>query len=292
MEEFLNTEVRLTIGEICAHLDELYPPHFAESWDKNGLICGNRGDKVSKILLAVDPIEEVAQEAIAMGVQMIITHHPLFLRGTSSVSTDTSKGRVIHELIRAGICLFNAHTNADSAPKGVAHALAQIVGLNAEETLPLVPSSEDKKIGIGRVGELAQDACVEDIALRLANFLPSSPGGILIGGDLEKKVRKIAVSPGAGDSLMQAVKESGAQLFITADLRHHPASEFLEENDIALISPTHWASEWMWLPVLQSELELWSASLGQSLNVSISNIISEPWSAYIPTVLDDYEDFE
>lgn len=273
-----------TVGMVCDFLDQLYPPALAEDWDKNGLICGDRSEAVSKILLAVDPVDEVVDEALQWGADLVITHHPLFLRGTSFVSTDTAKGRVVHRLIRAGAALFNAHTNADSAVGGVAHALAQAAGLDPATCRPLLPAAQDENLGIGRIGYLPEPATVGEIADRLSLTLPPSPGGLYVGGDLEAKVECLAVSGGAGDSLLSTAKSLGAQCFVTADLRHHPASEFLEEGGPALIVPTHWASEWVWLPLLLVELEKWSAATCAGLEVKISQVCSEPWSAYYPTV--------
>ena len=92
----------LTVGEICEWMDARFAPELQEDWDRVGLICGDRGDPVTRVLLAVDPVEPVVDEALEWGAQLVITHHPLFLRGTSFVSTDTAKGRVVHRLIRGG----------------------------------------------------------------------------------------------------------------------------------------------------------------------------------------------
>jgi dinuclear metal center YbgI/SA1388 family protein len=118
-------------------MDRLYPPSLAADWDAVGLVCGDPSEQVRRILFAVDPAEIVIDEAIAKGVDLLVTHHPLFLRGTSSVATTTSKGRSVHRLIRAGIGLHVAHTNADHAKPGVSDALAAVLGLT--ETRPLEP---------------------------------------------------------------------------------------------------------------------------------------------------------
>ena len=125
-----------TLADIVTELESRYDPRWAESWDAVGLVCGDPSAEVRKILFAVDPVAAVAEEALDWGADLVVTHHPLYLRGTTSVAATTFKGRLIHTLIKNDIGLFTAHTNADVADPGVSDALARAVGL----TGPLVPS--------------------------------------------------------------------------------------------------------------------------------------------------------
>lgn len=127
----------VTVADVLAAMDAAYPPALAESWDKVGLICGDPQDEVRRIALALDCTDEVADRAIASGAQMLVVHHPLLLRGVNSVAADTPKGRILHKLIRAGVALFAAHTNADSARPGVNDQLATVLGV--EPGAPLAP---------------------------------------------------------------------------------------------------------------------------------------------------------
>lgn len=119
----------LTVGDIRTIMNEAYPPDLAESWDKVGLICGSPEAPVTTVALALDCTQEVAERAVDMGADMLIIHHPLLLRGVTSVATDEPKGKVLHTLIRGGVALFSAHTNADSARPGVNDKLAELVGI-------------------------------------------------------------------------------------------------------------------------------------------------------------------
>lgn len=121
----------VTVGDIRRILDEAYPPALAESWDKVGLICGDPTESVKRVGLALDCTQAVADKAVDMGLDMLIIHHPLLLRGVTSVAADEPKGKVIHTLIRGGVALFSAHTNADSARPGVNDKLAELVGITA-----------------------------------------------------------------------------------------------------------------------------------------------------------------
>lgn len=130
----------VTVADVRDTMDRAYPPHLAESWDKVGLICGDPDAPVTKIVLALECTDEVADAAVAAGADMIVVHHPLLMRGVSSVSADTPKGRIIHKLIRAGIALFAAHTNADSARPGVNDVLAELLGVTPGPALDPKPA--------------------------------------------------------------------------------------------------------------------------------------------------------
>jgi dinuclear metal center YbgI/SA1388 family protein len=121
-------------------VDELagrYDPAWAEPWDAVGLVCGDPDADVRRVLFAVDPVAAVVDEAIEQGAQLLVTHHPLYLGGTTSVAATTAKGRVVHRLVTAGIGLYVAHTNADVASPGVSDALGDALGLR--EMRPLQP---------------------------------------------------------------------------------------------------------------------------------------------------------
>lgn len=125
------------LAELIGTLETAYPPRLAESWDSVGLVCGDPGEEVRRVLFAVDVTAAVVDEAVAWGAQALVAHHPLLLRGVDSVAADRPKGALVHRLIRAGCALFTAHTNADSADPGVSDALAAVLGLSV--TGPIDP---------------------------------------------------------------------------------------------------------------------------------------------------------
>src|SRR5947209_8518296 len=124
-----------TLRDCIEVLERDYDPRWAESWDAVGLVSGDPSAPVHRVHFAVDPTEAVAAEAVAEGAQLLVTHHPLFLRGTSTVAETTPGGRVVATLIRDGCALYTAHTNADVARPGVNDALAELFGLGG--TTPL-----------------------------------------------------------------------------------------------------------------------------------------------------------
>ena len=118
-----------TLRDVVAALDALYDPSWAEDWDAVGTVVGDLDATVEKVLFAVDPVQAVVDEATQWGADLIVTHHPLFLRGVTSVAASTPKGRVVHDLIANGIALHTCHTNADSPPGGVSESMAAALGI-------------------------------------------------------------------------------------------------------------------------------------------------------------------
>ena len=141
------------LADVIAVLDAAYPPALAQDWDAVGLVCGDPDDKVASVVVAVDPVPETVDETLTAGAQLLLTHHPLLLRGVHGVGADTPKGALVHRLVRGGAALFTAHTNADAADPGVSDALAEALGLRVEGPLePAHRSPLDKIITFVPVG--------------------------------------------------------------------------------------------------------------------------------------------
>ncbi|WP_244170027.1 Nif3-like dinuclear metal center hexameric protein [Amycolatopsis tolypomycina] len=262
------------ISEIIAVLERAYPPELAESWDAVGLVCGDPAEPVSRVLFCVDPVAETVDEAVELGAQLIVAHHPLLLRGVHGVPADTAKGSLVHRMIREGIALYCAHTNADSADPGVSDALAHAIGLRV--TGPLAANT-DGVTGIGRIGELPQPEPFAAFVQRVADALPATVPGVLGAGDADRPIRTVAVSGGAGDSYLKQATEAGVDAFVTADLRHHPAGEHLASRGPvpALVGLTHWASEWPWCGQASA---LVAQAFAGNVDVHVSTRRTDPWN--------------
>ncbi len=135
-----------TVAEVISALEAAYPPALAADWDAVGLVCGDPADEVRSVLIAVDPVAATVAETVDSAAQLLVTHHPLLLRGVHGVGADTPKGALVHRLVRAGAALLTAHTNADSADPGVSDALAAALGLTVEGPLQPVPEQDLDKI--------------------------------------------------------------------------------------------------------------------------------------------------
>jgi dinuclear metal center YbgI/SA1388 family protein len=224
-------------------------------------------------------VDAVVKEAIAWGADLLITHHPLYLRPTSFMAADTFKGSVVHRLISSGIALYVAHTNADAAPRGVAQALADRCGL--KNTRPLIPQAQDPERGLGRVGRLPEPMTLRAFAEHVAGSVPSTAQGVRVAGDLDAVVSSVAVSGGSGDGFFNDVRAAGVDVYVTADLRHHPTSEARERAEFGQGTPyildlAHFASEWPWLVYAEADL---MAVLPHTIETRVSEICTDPWTA-------------
>ncbi len=373
-----------SVADVVAALEAAYPPAMAADWDAVGLVCGDPTDAVGAVLVAVDPVPETVEEAVREGAQLLVTHHPLLLRGVHGVGADTPKGALLHRLIRSGTALYTAHTNADAADPGVSDALATAIGVDVTGPLVATPGTALDKIvtfipvgpaittvrdalstagagrigdyshcafasagtgqfvpldgahptigqvgrlervaetrlemvlprrlraavvaalrashpyeepafdvleladvpstaGLGRVGTLPTPEPLAAFAERVAAALPPTAWGVRAAGDPERTVATVAVCGGAGDSALAAAVEAGVDAYVTADLRHHPASEHLLAGASgrptpALVDVAHWASEWPWCAQAAAVVR---AATGGSVEVRVSHRRTDPWT--------------
>ncbi|WP_433798231.1 Nif3-like dinuclear metal center hexameric protein [Actinomycetospora sp. CA-084318] len=256
------------LADAVAALEAAYPPELAQDWDAVGLVCGDPAEPVTRVHLAVDPTAAVVEDAIAAGAELLVTHHPLLLRGVHGVPADQPKGSLVHRLIRAGVGLFAAHTNADAASPGVSDALADALGVVVEGPL-------DATSMIGRIGRLPAPEPFEAFVARVGAALPTTAWGVRGAGDPARTITRVAVSGGAGDSMLHLARAAGVDAYVTADLRHHPADEHLRVPGApALVDVAHWASEHPWC---DQAAEVLRRALPE-LTVTVSTRRTDPWT--------------
>lgn len=268
-----------TVADVTDVLERRFPPALAEDWDTVGLAVGDPASSVKRVHFAVDPTREVAQEAIEAGAQLLVTHHPLMMRGVTSVAATTAKGSVVHALIEAGVALYAAHTNADVAQGGVCDALAAALGLEVEGPLVQHPGAATG-IGTGRIGRV-EGLTLEELGARVEAALPPTAQGVLFAGDPNMPVRRVGLVGGAGDSYIDAAVEADVDVYITADLRHHPVLEArqaaaLRDGRPAFINVSHAASESLWLAGIAHEV---ADATGVAVHVSTLN--TDPWTGRV-----------
>ncbi len=263
-----------TLTDILNVTEQLWPRSGAESWDAVGLVSGDPAAVVTKITLAVDAVLDTVDEAISSSAGLLLTHHPLLLRGVTTVAEDRYKGAVLARLIRANCALIAAHTNADVVETGTSATLAARLALTGVRPLVVGEGSER---GIGRVGTLPTPTTLGRLARTLADILPPTAGGIRAAGDYDGPVSTVALCAGAGDAYLSLPEVLAADVYITSDLRHHPASDFRENAKIgagpALLDVSHWASEWLWLDTAAEQLR---AAL-PGVTVTVSELRTDPW---------------
>lgn len=377
------------LSDVVAVLESMYDPRWARDWDAVGLVCGDPAAPVRRVLLAVDPSPSVIEEALTWRADLLLTHHPLLLRGVHGVPTTTAKGRAVHQLVRGSCALYTAHTNADVASRGVSDALARVLGLTdlvplsaddhdpVDKLVTFVPEPDVEKVidalsaagagrigeyercawtaagtgtfipqrdarpavgspgeretveerrvemvvpralrpvalaalrtahpyeepaidvlelatwsgprGVGRVGRLESATTLREFAMLVAEALPGTAQGVRIAGEPTAEVSRVAVCGGSGDGLFDAVRAAGADVFVTSDLRHHPAAELRDtagEGPPYLIDVAHWASEWPWLAGAANRLEGELADAGTPIEVHVSARSTDPWTFRLPS---------
>ena len=270
-----------TLLDVVAVLDRLYDPRWADDWDAVGTVAGDPDAPVAKILFAVDPVQSVVDEAVEWGADLVVVHHPLWLKGVTSVAADSPKGRVVHRLIRHGIGLHTCHTNADCPPLGVSESMAFALGLDEVRPLEVDHDADGAATdrGSGRIGTLATPMRLDDFSRHVATSLPSHHSAVRVAGDADRMIGTVALCGGSGDFLLPTAQAAGADVFVTSDLRHHPVSEHLEQpGACAVVDVPHWSAEWTWLPVAADAL----TSALPGLEVRVSTIVTDPWTAHVP----------
>lgn len=266
-----------TLRELQAVIEDLWPAAGAESWDAVGLVAGDPDATVEHVHLAVDAVPATARETVELGAGLLLTHHPLLLRGVTTIAESTYKGSVLATLVRGDSALVAAHTNADVVTTGTSAVLADRIGLTDQRPLdPGSGSGSDPATGIGRVGVLAEGTTLGALARKLVDLLPPTATGVRVSGDFDQPVRTVALCAGAGDSLLGHPAVLAADVYITSDLRHHPASELREQALLgggpALIDTSHWATEWLWLDVAAAQLRD-----AAGVRVTVSDLRTDPW---------------
>jgi dinuclear metal center YbgI/SA1388 family protein len=132
--------------------------------------------------------------------------------------------------------------------------------------------------GHGRIGRLAGPTTLREFAARVDAALPSTAHGVRVAGDPDRRIETVVVGSGAGDFMLDTVLRTDSDVYVTSDLRHHRASEFLEHGGPALVDVAHWAAEWTWLPVVERKLLAATAALGDTVETRVSDVVTDPWT--------------
>lgn len=218
----------MKVSDILKFIEELAPVSMKMDWDNVGLLCGDPDQDVTKILVALDPFEDVCREAHEIGAQLIVTHHPLIFSPCRNVTEETAVGRSIRYLIRNDISAINAHTNLDCAPGGVNDVLAARLGL--EDVRVIDPQGQDaqgREWGLLRKG-FVREQSLEDFLKLVKEQLGCEGLRYAQGG---RPVHAVAVGGGAcGSELLDAFK-AGCDTFVTSDIKYN---QFWDAHDLGL----------------------------------------------------------
>lgn len=227
------------IREIYNALFAFAPAYMKMDWDNVGLLCGKFDAQVTKVLVALDPMMDVFEEAKALGCELVVTHHPLIFGSVKQVNDESFDGRNLLYLIENGIAAMNLHTNLDQCPGGVNDVLAETLGLQNVSILnPVGTDAQGRPYGLIRMGQVeAQD--VSQFAAFVKNAL-SCPG--VRFADAGRKVRRVAVGGGSCGSEIADVLQAGCDTLVTADLKYNHFEE-AKYRGLNLIDAGHFETE-------------------------------------------------
>ena len=233
---------------VCDYIEKLCPLSYACDWDNVGLLVGDSEREISKILICLDNDEKVVNEAIKLGVDMIISHHPIMFTPINRITSDTPQGRMIAKMCANLICHYDCHTNMDSAKGGLNDYLARKLGL--ERTCVMEETSEGA--GFGRKAELDGDVTLEDMISLCEDRLNLKTVNYV--GDLDKKITTVAVNCGSGSSVLEQCIKDGVDLLVTGDLKYSVAREAYE-NNVAVIDAGHYGTEIIFTELMEEYLK-------------------------------------
>lgn len=233
----------MRIKEIIAALERFAPLPLQESYDNAGLQCGLTETEVSGVLLCLDVTEEVLSEAIDLGCNLVVSHHPVLFHGLKQVADATQVQRCIRMAIQNDVCLYSAHTNLDNAEDGVNFKMAEKLGLFdvqflSSKTITLADGRQVKS-GSGIIGYLPQG---ED-SLAFLQRVKQAFGieALQHNALLERQVQSVAICGGAGDFLLDEALHAEADAFLTGEMHYH--NWFGHEQQIQIAVLGHYESE-------------------------------------------------
>ena len=259
-----------TANQLAEIIELRYPKSLAVEWDVVGFVTNNSNIVVNNILLTIDVTAEVIAEANEKSIDLIISHHPLILDPNEISDTQTKRIQLRQKMEENNIALYVAHTNADIAQGGVNDSLANVLGLQNIEAFGVEK--------MARKGNLTTQITLREFVNLLSGKLPQVKSSIQVCGKLDSKVSKVGLCGGSGSSLLEEVRKEDVEVFVTADLKHHAVSDNENMNGPALVSVSHWASEWVWLPELEQQLKTDLSQKHFNSRIFISEISTDPWN--------------
>ncbi len=232
--------------EIIGKLESLSPAAFAEDWDNIGLLAGRQDKEVETIYIALDATDEVVEEAVRLGADMLLTHHPLIFKKLDRVTTDDFTGRRICQLIKNDISYYAMHTNFDVM--GMADAAADELSLKDRTVLNVTYEDDISKEGCGRVGKLKKCMSVAELAaLVKARFhVPN----VRVFGELGDIAEVVAVMPGSGGGYIKDALKAGADVMITGDIDHHEGIDAVAQG-MTIIDAGHYGIEKLFISYME-----------------------------------------
>lgn len=238
-------------AKIIENLAREYPVEMACAWDNPGLQVGRTDVTVKKIMVALDATEEVITECVEWGAQLLVTHHPLLMSGVKKVTMDSIAGRRILTLAENKITHYAVHTNYDVLE--MTDLAKQAMNLKNTQILEVTGVRSDGSVyGIGCFGDLSKRMKVQSFceAVKKAFCLD----GVRLFGDPQASVKKIALSPGSGKSMIESAVRAGADILVTGDIGHHEGIDAVDQG-LLVIDAGHYGMEHLFINQMTAYLQ-------------------------------------
>ena len=255
----------MKIKEIIDALEIFAPLPLQDGFDNAGMQVGLTDVKATGALLCLDVTEDVVEEAINQGINLIISHHPLMFKGYKSITGKDYTERCIMNAIKNEITIYSMHTNLDNAPNGVNYKIAEKIGLknvkvldpkeymqqeSSNNTEENSKPSEWLMAGSGAIGELEEPMTETEF---LKHVKKTFEAGCVKHTKLTGRlISKVAICGGAGAFLMEKAVKEHADAFVTGEIKYH--DYFYYEDKILATEIGHYESEQYTKDIIQDFL--------------------------------------
>lgn len=267
----------ITLRDILTVLDTAAPFSLAESWDNVGLMVGDPSQKVSAVLIGLDPTADLLTEALENGADLIITHHPVIFHPLKSIRTDQPVGHFLAQALKKDIAVIACHTNLDVIQNGVSQILAEKIGLTA--VTPVAQTKEGAaEIGFGAIGSLKSPESSDNFLARLCTILQLPL--LRICGSVPELISRVAVCGGSGSDLAETAFAKQAQIYITGEVKHSTA-RWAEELDLCIIDAGHFATENLIVAAFASVIQEMLTNRQVNIPVQTTSSQNNPFFYYI-----------
>lgn len=223
--------------DIASAIETLAPKNLAYEWDNVGLLCGDYEQDVKKVLLTLDLDQGVVEEAVKIGADMIVGHHPIMFNPINKINECNAEGKVVRSLIRNNISYYAAHTNLDVAKGGLNDLLAKKLGLENTSMLEAVAAEGE---GIGRIGTLKNPVSLADYCEKIKDALGAE--AVRFCGCKDALIQKVAINTGGGTSLIDAAIAHKADVFVTGDYKYSQVRDCRDKN-MMIVDVCHYDTE-------------------------------------------------
>ena len=241
----------MKIIEVVNALEQFAPLPLQEGFDNAGLQVGLTETEVSGALLCLDVDEKIVDEAVSLGCNLIVSHHPLIFHKLAQISDTDYVQRTVIKALQNNITIVSMHTNMDNALGGVNHKIAEKMQLSNVEFLGETKSAGGVIGGSGVIGNLARPLAADDFVLMLKRTFDVEC--VQANQLLRRDIERVALCGGAGSFMLADAIKAGADAFVTGEMHYHEFFGHEQEIQIAVIG--HYQSEQFTNEIFKSIIE-------------------------------------